>query len=72
MTLSRKLYKLAKTLRTRHENMHVVAEMMGTNVRTLSNWKTSKKITVTPSLIKGLNSFGYDIDIVKIKEGARD
>lgn len=68
MKLNRHLYRLALHLRTRYKNMEVVAGVMGTSSRTVRNWKTSKKITITPQIIEGLNSCGYDIAVVPIDE----
>ena len=68
MHLNKKLYRLAKNLRRKYSSMYEVAGALGTNMKTVRNWQTSKKITLTPEMVEGLKEHGYKIDLVKIKE----
>lgn len=68
MHLNKKLYRLAKDLRKDYTSMYEVAGALGTNIKTVRNWQTSKKITLTPEMVEGLKEHGYKVDLVKIRK----
>lgn len=66
MNLNTCLYLLAKDLRRRYRSMDDVAAVLGTRAKTVRNWKNSSRITITPEMIEGLHSCGYDIAVVPL------